>query len=107
MANPDHSKLWLTAISEYKQKLSAEDRSYFNKQVPLSRDQIISSLSAATGSQKQSSSTSVVPDVTVDKIQHLTRLLAIFTASIPEVSSVIWASVGLINEVCYAIHDVG
>ncbi|KUJ12380.1 uncharacterized protein LY89DRAFT_709615 [Mollisia scopiformis] len=83
MAASANNKIWEKALLEYQSKLS----------------QIAVSLSTKVRQQSPSSANNSTPNATIEGIKRLTKLLAIFTTSIPEVSNVVWISVSLIHEV--------
>ncbi|KAK7415772.1 hypothetical protein QQX98_005685 [Neonectria punicea] len=94
VANAPRHKLWLQAVADYQQKLSDEDREFFQKQKPSDVEKIIDSLSQPSLSKLskvQALKLAVSPD-TIAKIKSPTKVLAIFTTSFPEVSATIWRS---------------
>ncbi|KAI5457324.1 hypothetical protein BGZ63DRAFT_457350 [Mariannaea sp. PMI_226] len=100
MAATPHDKLWHQAVSDYQQKLSAEDKEFFLKQKSNDLEKIIESLSKPSpgkAGKNQISKPAVSPE-SIAKIKSLTKVLTIFTTSFPEVSTTIWVGVYLLNE---------
>ncbi|KAM0491754.1 hypothetical protein ACHAP8_010384 [Fusarium lateritium] len=100
MGNQDHQKLWLQAVTNYKQNLSADDRALFAKQKPEDIEKIINALSQPPPDKpgKQKTSKAALSPETMANIKNLIQLLSTFTSWLPEVSTTIWISVYLLNE---------
>ncbi|KAI1119701.1 hypothetical protein F5Y10DRAFT_291536 [Nemania abortiva] len=96
MTTQQNKSLWVNALNEYKTRLGSEDLEFFLN-VPQDPNNIATALVASADKQLAAGPTTQ-PHPTIDRIKRLTKLFAIFTVPVPEVSNVVWISLYLLHE---------
>ena len=101
------SKLWSRVLRDYKSRFQTNDLVYFEQFADpktLARSLSIQASSSSSASSSFSPSSSIFSfkegSPVLEGLKQFTALLAVFTASIPDVSNIVWGSISLINEVC-------